>query len=264
MTFSPRVIEGITLHSGAPARLTISHRQGPLVLSDGAALAPREALRVTRCDQGVAVRLGPDGPQIDLVEHLFAAIGALSLTRDVCIEIHGGEVPLADGGALAFARALPVPATSPRPPIRRPFTFEHRGASYRLAPGSDVCIDVHISFDHPMLRSGHASFHGDPDDFVARIAPARTFGFARDAAALLARGRARAVDPRHVVIFTDDGLLDGCHLDGDDEPARHKLLDLIGDLALHGGPFCGILEAHRPGHEATHAMVAAARRAGAL
>jgi UDP-3-O-[3-hydroxymyristoyl] N-acetylglucosamine deacetylase len=125
-------------------------------------------------------------------------------------------------------------------------------------------VTVTTSFAHPAIGTHAVSFAFDPDDFVARLAPARTFGLRREHEALLAMGRARAVDLRAVLVFDDERPLEASLPTTPDEPARHKLLDLLGDLALFGGPFVGRMEASRPGHARTHRFLEAAFRAGAL
>src|SRR5690606_8548586 len=108
----------------------------------------------------------------------------------------------------------------------------------------------------------HAAWRGDPDDFRERIAPARTFGFAHELDSLLARDLARHVDPASVVVLAVDRVLSAGPPFRADEPARHKLLDLIGDLYAHGGPPAGTVHAIRPGHAATHEAVRRALEEG--
>ena len=85
---------------------------------------------------------------------------------------------------------------------------------------------------------------------------------AREVEALAERGLASHVSPESVVMFTPDAVLHSGRPFEDDEPARHKLLDLAGDLFVHGGPPIGRVIAHRPGHAATHAAIAEARSLG--
>ena len=98
--------------------------------------------------------------------------------------------------------------------------------------------------------SASASWSGDAIDFAARIAPARTFALARDADELVVAGLARHVDPASVVLVADDAIHSAGMPFAPDEPARHKLLDLMGDLYLRGGPPRGTVRATRPGHAA--------------
>ena len=107
----------------------------------------------------------------------------------------------------------------------------------------EVCIDL----GYPRFAA-EARWQGSPQDFVDRIAPARTFTLARDVEELVRRGLARHVDPDSVVVLAPDAVHHSGRPFRADEPARHKLLDLIGDLYLHGGPPLGRVLAVRPGH----------------
>jgi UDP-3-O-[3-hydroxymyristoyl] N-acetylglucosamine deacetylase len=257
-------LEGVALHAGTPAAVTLTRAGGPVTFAQRGAEVPIEDLRVVRADQGVRVEGG--GVAIDLVEHLLAALGGLGVREGVRVEVEGDEVPLLDGGAARFVealRAIEAPAGPPRLVVTRAASLELRGSRYRFHPADTVRVAVEVDFPPP-VGAASASWDGDADDFAAHVAPARTFGWAKDHAALLAAGRARAVDLDAVLVFGDAGPIDGCRATTADEPARHKLLDLVGDLALHGGPPRGAVHAERPGHAATHRIVALALEAGVL
>jgi UDP-3-O-[3-hydroxymyristoyl] N-acetylglucosamine deacetylase len=259
-------LEGVGLHGGRGCAVSVSRQAGPTRLFADGASATLSELRVLRADQGVTVSLGDGGPAVDLVEHLLAAIGGLRLWRGLAIDVQGGEVPLLDGGSRRLAEALStlgLPASAPTLTIARRFSIDLDGARYELTPSSCIEVSSTIDFDHPSIGRRVASWHGDGADFARRVAPARTFGFVRDHAALLAAGRARGVDLASVVVFGDDAIAPSPPSDPD-EPARHKLLDLIGDLTLFGGPPQGIVRATRPGHARTHTALRAALDAGAL
>jgi UDP-3-O-[3-hydroxymyristoyl] N-acetylglucosamine deacetylase len=109
-----------------------------------------------------------------------------------------------------------------------------------------------------------ASWDGERATFHP-IARARTFGFAREAETLLARGLARGVDPKAVMVFDDQGnVMPPGEPRAPGELARHKLLDLIGDLYLYGGLASGRLAATRPSHAGNHAMMRTALQSGAV
>lgn len=267
-------LDGAGLHGGARASVALRAAPGPTSLGAGEAQGrPLSAWRVVRADHGVCVACGAE--TIDLVEHVLAAIGGLGLFQGVEVRVTGGEVPLLDGGAAEVARALAGFGVAPVAPplvVTRPFSLAVGDATYAIEPASLAdpdrrSVSVAIDFAHPRIGRQEARWDGDPADFLDRIAPARTFGFLRDHAALLAAGRARGVDQAAlsaVVVFGERDVEPPCVLRGEDEPARHKLLDLVGDLALYGGPPRGHVRAERPGHRATHAFVAAALAEGAL
>lgn len=245
--------------------MLLTRAQGPLVLSQGGARARVDELTPVRTDRGVTLRSGDGRVRVDLVEHLFAAIGGLGIVGGLCVEVRGDELPLLDGGALRYVEALhelDLPRGL-RSRVTREAVIAHERSMYRFAPGRCPELRVEIDFPPPIGR-GSAAWEGDPGDFAARIAPARTFGSVCELDALRASGRAAGVDLGSVLVFDERGPLPGCRPPGPEEPARHKLLDLIGDLVLYGGPPLGVIEAVRPGHTATHVIAARAREIGVL
>ena len=197
------------------------------------------------------------------MEHLFSALGGLGIHTGVTLRVEGPEVPLLDGGARDFCAALAHWPRRGTPGLRveRAGSVEVGASLYQLTPGDAVGLCVHVNF--APLAPQDAHWDGSPESFTARIAPARTFGFARDAAELRRVGRATHVDVKSVLLFDDQGCPLGC-VPEPDELARHKLLDLIGDLYLFGGPPLGTIEAWRPGHAATHHAMSIAMERGLL
>jgi UDP-3-O-acyl-N-acetylglucosamine deacetylase len=127
---------------------------------------------------------------------------------------------------------------------------------YAFEPGDGIDVRVRFESGDPRLTAD-ARWCGDAADFRSRIAPARTFALARDLPEIARLGLARHVDPRAVVVVLPGAV----HCDGPfapDEPARHKLLDLVGDFYLRGGPPVGVVDARRPGHTANAAAIARA------
>jgi UDP-3-O-[3-hydroxymyristoyl] N-acetylglucosamine deacetylase len=267
------VLQGVALHRGGPATVRLDAAPGPITLVQRGAEAPLDALHVARADRGVTLASADGRIRVDLVEHLFAALGGLGVRAGVRVTIDEDELPLLDGGALRFAEALlalglaPAPSSSAPAPaaltIARHASLTRGDAVYHFAPGPEVALRVEVEFRAPVGRES-AAWRGDADDFLERIAPARTFGWADEHAALLASGRAAAVDLDAVLVFDDRGAIPGCRPAVKDEVARHKLLDLIGDLAIHGGAPRGSITASHPGHAATHAIVTEALALGVL
>jgi UDP-3-O-[3-hydroxymyristoyl] N-acetylglucosamine deacetylase len=269
------VLVGTALHGGGPAEVCVARSPGPIVWAQGDAEAPLSEMRATRTDRGVRIE-GPGGRvSIDSAEHMLAALGGLGVRDGVRIQVDGGELPLLDGGARLFCEALfAIGAVCGRPSslvIARQATLAHGSSRYVLSPpppdvpasAMGVRLEVDVSFPAPVGRES-ASFHGDPGELFARIAPARTFGWQHEHEALLAQNRARGVELGSVIVFGPDGPIAGCRPNEPGEIARHKLLDLIGDLALYGGPPRGAIEASSPGHTATHAIVAEAIKEGVI
>jgi len=257
-------LDGIGLRSGRRASVTLVARRGPVALGEAGRERPLAEAQAEDADRTTVLRAG--GGLVATVEHLLAACAALGLHDGLSVQVRGGELPLLDGGALAFARALlelRVASSSPRMMVVRDETLSFRESRYtfRRAPGTRVA--VRLSFDDGRLDPA-ASWDGGADDFVARIAPARTFAFAHEVAALVAAGHAAHVDPGSVVVIAPDGILASGAPFRADEPARHKLLDLLGDLFVYGGPPRGAVDAFRPGHRATHAIIRQALERGVV
>lgn len=250
-------VEGRGLHGGRSVRVSLVIAPGPVRLAG----VPIPALVPLSGDRSTLVRAG--GRDIGTVEHLFAALGAAGIREGVAIDVDGPELPILDGGARTWCEALVGVAGSPPPRILRAGSIAIGDSRYDLEPGDATTVEVTIDFGDARLAP-HARWDGDRVDFAARIAPARTFGFAHEVEALLARGLAQHVAPESVVVVAPDVI----HAAGApftaDEPARHKLLDLVGDLYLHGGPFHGTLRAYKPGHAATHAAMREARTRGLI
>jgi UDP-3-O-[3-hydroxymyristoyl] N-acetylglucosamine deacetylase len=263
---APVRLEGHALHAGTVTAVTLAAHDGPITLGRGDRRAPLASLRVSRTDYGVAVT-DERGFELDLVEHLMAALGGLGIRGGVLAVVDGPEVPILDGGARCLADALvrlEIPEALPELVVARRGRLDFEASSYEFEPGDRTLLAVETSFEHPAIGKQRASWDGSRSAFLDDIAPARTFGFAGQADELARRNRAllattAASDPsamvalrRAVVVFDEPSppprLVD-------DEIAKHKLLDLIGDLALYGGPPSGRILARQPGHTATHRVV---------
>lgn len=259
---------GVGLHSGQQCSVTLERRAGPVAFLIAGSSATLAELSIVRTDRGVTVRAG-DGPgEVDLVEHLFAAFAGLSIRSGVAVTLPGPEVPLLDGGAAELTRALIAlapPRQGPSLSVAESGEVRVGSACYRFEPDDSVCVEVEVDFDREAIGRQSACFNGNPKRFANEIAPARTFGFASEGKALRAAGRARRVDPHAVIVLDDDGrAIDPSAAPRPGELARHKLLDLLGDLFVHGGPPRGRISAEKPGHGATHAAVAEALARGLL
>jgi UDP-3-O-[3-hydroxymyristoyl] N-acetylglucosamine deacetylase len=258
---------GLTLHSGVPASVLFAPHQGPVVLEHAGRRCTIQELTVVRADSGVKVRAPDDGFQVDLIEHVLAALGGLALTAGVRIVVDGPEPPLLDGGASTFVRALQRLALRPQSRCRRitrALRLDVGRSSYELEPSDRTSIEVSVEFAHPRVAVATARWNGTARDFEERIAPARTFGFFEDWSTLKEQGRARGANIRDVVVLCRDGTSLSDPPPAPDECARHKLLDLVGDLTLSGGVPQGLLRVTRPGHSANLEAFARCQAMGAL
>ena len=244
-------LEGRGLHAGLEALVRLVPGPGPLLFGVGTDLLPLERLVLADTVRSTSVRAG--GSTVRTVEHLFAALGGLGIYEGLRVEVSGPELPLLGGGAREYALALAgleLPARLPRLTVARAATFEIEGSRYVFEPGEGVEVRVTVELDDPRLAR-EAVWTGEARDFIDRIAPARTFALARELPELLRDSLAKGAAPESVVVIAAE-----IHAQGPfepDEPARHKLLDLVGDAYLYGGPPRGRMHATRPGHARNHA-----------
>jgi UDP-3-O-[3-hydroxymyristoyl] N-acetylglucosamine deacetylase len=260
-------IDGVGLHSGHPARAHFH----PAPADHGLVFVrrdhsdqpvPADLESASTFDYATTLRRGE--ASIGTVEHVLAAAAGLGL--DNClIEIEGPEVPILDGSALPFVRLFHAAGFERQEGRVQPLTFDRPvellrdGKRVAYEPGGPgLTIVYEIDFPHPFVGQQALTFTLRAEEFASRIAPARTFGFARDVAELRARGLARGGSLHNAVVLDDTGILSG-PLRFRDEFVRHKVLDLIGDLALLGRPLQGTIHARKAGH-AVHIEFARALR----
>jgi UDP-3-O-[3-hydroxymyristoyl] N-acetylglucosamine deacetylase len=216
-----------------------------------------------------ATTLSAGGVSVGTVEHVLSAAFGEGLDN-FTIELDGPEVPILDGSALPFVRLfhaagferLDVPVT--RLAVSEPVEVSRDGRGVSFRPdGPGLTITYEIDFPHPVVGRQELKVAIRPEEYSARIAPARTFGFAREVEALRARGLARGGSLHNAVVLDDAGVLSG-PLRFRDEFVRHKVLDLLGDLALLGAVLDGHIHARKAGHalhiEFARALAAASGR----
>ena len=202
-----------------------------------------------------------DGVVVHTVEHILAALAGLGIT-DAAAVIEGDEVPIGDGSSLLFAEPILDAGVrrlggEPAEPIRvREMIRVERGdASITIEPCDRVELVYRLDYGAGSpIPPGEAAWDGTPDTFARTIAPARTFCLQAEAEAMHAMGLFEHLTPRDMLVFGADGPIEN-ELRFPDEPTRHKLLDLIGDLALAGRPILGRVVAEKSGHALTHEAV---------
>ena len=217
------------------------------------AAVPARAGFVTDTDRRTT--LGPPGSGVTLVEHVLAALAGLRVDNCV-VELDGPEPPGLDGSAWGFVRAVAAagvelqPARRPVLAAADPVVVSRNGATVALHPADGPGLRISYILDYgptgPIPRQAF-TLDATPESFTQEVAGCRTFLLEREAAALRARGIGRHLTPRDVLVFGPRGPLDNALRYGD-EPARHKVLDLIGDLALCGFDLAGHVVAYRSGH----------------
>ena len=195
---------------------------------------------------------------ISTTEHLLSALIGFGVDN-VIVEVDNLELPILDGSALPYVEAFQSVGLKQQRRRReylrilKEVEVREGGKFIGVYPGSGYGIDYSIDFPQPI---GSARFQGDLEsgDYARLIAPARTFGFREDEAKLRDMGLIRGASEECVIILTAEGVQNG-PLRFADEFVRHKVLDLIGDLALAGRRIQGRVIAERAGHAMHTALV---------
>ena len=206
-----------------------------------------------------ATELAQDAASVGTVEHLLAALVGLGVDN-VSIELNQAEVPIMDGSAASFVYLVHEAGIhtlkSPRRFLKvvRPITLSRGDKRIAVYPSDYFKVTYSISFDHPLLRHQSRTQRVTEDSFIEEIAPARTFGFLKEVEQLRQKGLALGGSLDNAIVLGETGVLNDS-LRFEDEFVRHKILDVIGDLALVGHPIIGHVVAHRGGH-ALHASFA--------
>ena len=263
------VLEGIGIHSGRESRIAIKPaRENSGIVFRRTDLPGRPAVpalldNVTGTHLGT--RLGADGAEVLTVEHVLAALAALQVDNAV-LELEGPEPPIVDGSFAPYVQAVrragrrEQSAKATLIEVSSPVSVDAEAqASYVAVPDDGYRISATIDFAHGAVGRQYGAFSVDADSFQNGLAEARTFGFAADADALHARGLALGASLENTVVLDDEGVLNS-ELRFGDEFLRHKVGDLVGDLALMGARFRGHVVAERPSHEGNVELARAIRR----
>ena len=202
--------------------------------------------------------LGSGDVSVQTVEHLLAAAHALQLD-DLAIDIDGPEPAILDGSFLPWLDALESAGIAEREGdpatvrVTQAFSVQAGDASYVVAPLRGFRITATIEWDHPVIGRQTGSFDVTPECFRQDIAPARTFGFVHEVEALQSRGLLQGASAEMAVVLSEDAVATG-DLRWDDEFVRHKVGDIIGDLALLGARLEAHIIADRPSHQGNLAL----------
>ena len=240
--------EGIGLHSGEKTRVTISpyEKEGYYVSFRD---KPNEIFKLTQDLIGstmlcTAVKLG--GRNLYTIEHLLSSMAGCGLSY-IHIEVDGKEIPLLDGSAIQWVRDFEEVGIkkAPRPDnffreINKSIILNKEGSVIAATPSEKTTIISTISFAYKAIGNQTFVIDLNPKSFVEMIAPARTFGFKDQFQELSELGLIKGGSLENALVCDDDKWVNP-PLRFDNEPIRHKILDLIGDLALVGLPKAQIL-----------------------
>jgi UDP-3-O-[3-hydroxymyristoyl] N-acetylglucosamine deacetylase len=258
----PVTCEGTGLHTGLAVQMVLwpappDHGIVFRVAPAGTIIAVRpEAL----LNGHYATTIGEDGVQIQTVEHLLAAVRGLEIDN-LLVDLDGPELPAMDGSAAPFVSLLYRAGREAQPAVRRPalrvaetIRVGDDARWIQISPGSDLRISYTLDNDHPAVGVQVASFVLSEGRFVAEVAAARTYGFLKDVELLRQQGLALGGSLDNAVVVGQERVLNGA-LRFRDEFVRHKILDVIGDLALLGRPVVGHVVARNAGHALNHLLI---------
>lgn len=276
--------EGVGLHTGKsviiefePAEVNHGIRFMRVDMKDQPVLTA-DVTQVVSTNRGTTIRNGE--AQISTVEHVLSALTGTGVDN-VLIKVDGPEIPIMDGSAMHFvegildAGILEQDADREYFEIEEPISFrdEVTGTELLALPGDKFEITAMIDFNSQILGHQYASLQ-NLDEYATQIAPCRTFVFIRELEQLFDQNLIKGGDLENAVVIADrlmdqdeldrlakklgkqsikvekTGILNTTSLKFENEPARHKLLDIIGDLTLLGRPIKGKIVARKPGHTA--------------
>ncbi len=252
----PVELEGRGVHSGRPVRLGLLPSPSGEIVFRRVDLGGLElGLRPDRVESRNSTTLVGDRFKVQTVEHLLAALYAFGVDS-LLVSLDADEVPIMDGSALPFVRALEkagfadLPARRPVLKVRKTMQREENDAWIRLDPapdGAGLTLEYTIVYGHPGIGTQRRSVFLTPALFVEGIAPARTFGFLKDVEFYHQQGLALGASYDNTVVLDESAVVNP-PLRFPDEFVRHKLLDLTGDLALLGRPLAAKATAYKAGH----------------
>jgi len=266
---SHATVTGVGVHSGLPVNLTLgpaSVDAGFIFVRSGLDSSDRE---IRACAQSViatefATVLGDrEGPLVSTAEHVLAALRGMGIDNAM-IEVDGPEVPIMDGSAAAFVAAIDQAGILEQSARRRfiqvlkPVQVAIGDAFGELRPyAAGFRAEVEIDFANSAIGRQNYTLDLSPERFRREISRARTFGCINDVARLWNAGFALGASFENTVVFDEERLLNTEGLRYGDECVRHKVLDVIGDLALAGLPLLGAFRSVCGGHKVNHAVLTA-------
>jgi UDP-3-O-[3-hydroxymyristoyl] N-acetylglucosamine deacetylase / 3-hydroxyacyl-[acyl-carrier-protein] dehydratase len=277
-------IRGVGLHSGKTVQVTFKPADAnhgfrfQRIDLDEQPVIPADVKFVVSTNRGTTLKSGE--AQVSTIEHVLSALTGLGIDN-VLMEIDGPEVPIMDGTAMPFVEVLHQAGTQELDTAREYFTItepisykdEVTGTELLALPAEAFEATVMIDFNSKVLGPQFASLQ-QMSQYVEEIAPCRTFVFVHELEKLLEMGLIKGGDLDNAIVIADrkmeqeeldalskkmgkpsikvdsEGVLNTVKLHFQNEPARHKLLDVIGDLALIGKPIRGKIVATKPGHTA--------------
>ena len=279
---NPVKISGKGLHTGIMADMTLQPASPGFGIQFKRIDLPNQPIIKADCDlvtdtsRGTTLQVGD--AKVSTVEHLLAALVGMGIDN-VLIELNAPEVPIADGSSEPFVELIEEAGVLEQDATKAWYSIdeninhydEEKRVEMVLMPAMEYQITTLIDFNSPVLGTQYAQLKS-MSEFKTEIAPCRTFSFLHELEMLLANDLIKGGDINNAIVIVDrpvtaeamnrlakafgrdkievksEGYLNNLELRFANEPARHKLLDVVGDLALIGYPIKGRIIANRPGH----------------
>ena len=260
------VLSGVGLHTGKTVHMTIRPAienagvsfvrvdlpgQQPVKVTASNAVMDE---KVTRCSA-----IESEDVRIYTIEHLMAALCGLGIDN-VTIELDGEEIPGLDGSSLEFLKALEKSGIVEQNAdknvfvIQEPIVVSNKTSSIVIVPHDQFTVSYTMDYDHPLMRSQYFSQSVDLASFAKEIAPARTFCLESEIKEIKDHGLGKGANYQNTLVMSSKGPMENT-LRFPDECARHKALDIVGDLFLLGYPVRGAVYATKSGHALNRALV---------
>jgi len=257
---APFTVNGFGLHGNKPCSVTVmpAERDGLRFLHTPSGVTiPAKADYVG--DLSLATTLVKDGVRLGTVEHILSALSGLGVDHAL-IKADGEELPILDGSAATWVKAIrqaglrDLPTTKNCIKVLRTVQVRHGNRMVRVSPYQGLRLNCTIDFPGSSIGRQTLELTITPDRYRRELAEARTFCLKSEIDAMWSRGLALGGNLDNAVVYDDKGHLNES-LRFEDEAVRHKMLDLVGDLALLGAPLMGFVEAHAAGHAMHVALV---------
>ncbi len=281
-------VSGVGLHTGVAVNMTFLPAKPnhgikfQRVDLEGSPIVDADVDNVVDLSRGTTIE--QSGARVNTVEHTLAALVGLEIDN-ILIQLDGPEPPIMDGSSIQFIEALREAGVEEQNALRNYFEITeniyYRDSSKNIEIGAfplnDYRLTVMVDYNSQILNSQHATLN-DIKDFTNEIAACRTFCFLHEVEMLYKQNLIQGGNIKNAIVIVDrmiddseldylkdvfnqpkievrkEGILNNVELRFKNEPARHKLLDLVGDLALAGRPLKGQILAARPGHAANVAF----------
>lgn len=278
-------IKGVGLHTGRPVEMTV-HPAGEdegfnfrRVDLEGSPVIPARLENVFSTQRGTSLKVGE--AEVHTTEHVLAALFGLQIDN-ATIDLTGPEIPIMDGSSKYFVEAIQKVGIADQEAekdyliLEENIKFENTDKNVEMlaVPDQEFRITVMVDYHSPLLGTQHASMY-NIREFESEISRCRTFVFLRELLNLVNAGLIKGGDVDNAIVMVDTdleesekdtlaetfkrdkseltsvgiGILNNVKLQFENEPARHKLLDIVGDLALIGRPIKAHILAARPGHQ---------------